>query len=136
MRRLRAFFLRFAGLLRRQRRERELADELESHFQLHVEDNLRAGMSRDEARRSALLKFGGVEKTKEEYRDRGSLPAIEAILRDFYYGARMLRRSPSYTAMALVALALGIGANTAIFSVVNAVVIEPLPYPHADRLVR
>src|SRR6266478_781904 len=134
MRLLRAWFLRLGGLFSRARRERELADELESHLQLHIEDNLRAGMTPVEARRQALIKLGGVEQTKEIYRDRRGIPLVESLIQDVRYGLRMLAKSPGFTAIALLTLALGIGGTTAIFSVVYGVLIDPWPYPHSDRL--
>jgi predicted permease len=135
VRHMRALFLRLGGLFRKESRERELAVEIESHLQLHIDDNLRAGMSKTDARRDAIMKLGGIEQTKEAYRDRKSLPALETLLRDFRYGLRMLRKNPGFTFVVVFTLALGIGANTAIFSVLESQLWRPLPFPDSERLV-
>ncbi len=133
MKKLRASFVRVANLFFKQRRERELAAEIESHLQFHVDDNLRAGMTPEEARRQALMKLGG-EATKEAWRDRSTLPFVELLLQDLRYAMRQLLKSPGFAATAILVLALGIGASTAIFSAVNPILFEPLPYPQASRI--
>ncbi len=135
MRYLRALITRFAELFRKPRRERELVAEMESHLQMHIDDNLRSGMTPQEARRQALLRLGGIEQTKEIYRDRKSLPIIESLLRDLRYGLRVLRKNPGFTTVAVLTLAIGIGANTAIFSVLESQLWRPLPFPDSERLV-
>src|SRR5262249_40095632 len=110
-------------------------EELESHVQMHIDDNMRAGMSHDEARRQALIKLGGVDQTRERYRDRQRLPWLEMASEDVRFALRLMARGPGFTAVILVTLAIGIGANTVMFSVVNTLLIRPLPYGEASKLL-
>src|SRR5438132_9709489 len=125
MRQMRAWLLRFGGLFRKARQDRDFSVEMNSHLQLHIEDNLRSGMSPTEARRQALIKLGGVEQTKEIYRDRRGLPLLETLFHDLRFAFRMLRKNPGFTCVAVLTLALGIGVNTAIFTAFDALVLRP-----------
>lgn len=136
MKRLRELIQRLGGLFNQQDKDRELDDEIESHLQMHNEDNLRLGMTPEEARREALIKLGGIESMKEAYRDQRGLPVLETLWQDVRYGTQQLRKNPGFTAVAVLTLALGIGANTSMFSVLNAILFRSLPYFDSERLVR
>ena len=135
MKALRAGLIRLSGLLNRARRERDLADMVESHLQMHIDDNLRSGMTPEEARRDAILKLGGVESTKEAYRDRSTIPFLDNLSRDVRFAFRQLRQNPGFTCTAILVLALGMCAAVSIFAFVDAALIKPLPYRNPSQLV-
>src|SRR5712692_4111118 len=132
----RMFMRRLAALFRRRRLENDLDEELRSHLEMAVELNLHKGMSAEDARREALRSFGGVEQTKENYRDQRGLPMIETTLQDLRFGLRMLRRSPGFSVLAILCLTLGIGANAAVFSWIEGILFRPYPaVTHQERLL-
>jgi putative ABC transport system permease protein len=134
MKTLRATLVRLAGIFSKSRREDDFAAEVEAHLQMQIEDNLRAGMSVVEARRVALVQLGGLEQTRQAYRERGTMPLVENLLYDIRYTFRRCRRDPGFAVTAVIVLSLGIGASAAIFSVVNPILFRPLPYPGAEHI--
>jgi predicted permease len=135
MGKLRALLSRFNDPLIGERQDRELALELDAHLQMLTDDNIRAGVSPEEARRQARIALGGVESVKENCRDRRGLPLLESLSQDLCYAFRILRRSPGFTLVALATLALGIGATTAIFTLIDAVLLKSLPVRDPNALV-
>jgi predicted permease len=132
---LREFGNRVKALFSKSQQDSDLDDELAAHLDLLAQENIRRGMAADEARYAARREFGAVEQIKETYRERRGLPMLETFLKDLRFGARMLRKNPGFTAVAVLTLALGIGATTSIFSVVNTLLLRPLPFPDSNRIV-
>ena len=134
MRAIRSFWVRFIGLFQADRRENELDEEMAYHLERRIEDGLRSGLTREEARRVALIESGGLGLAKEAWRERRGLPLLEDLFRDVRFALRTLRRNLGFSAMALLTLGLGIGANAAIFSLVDAFLLKPLPVKDPQEL--
>jgi len=135
MKSLRRFFIRLANFATGQRADQRLQDELAEHFAFQVDENLRAGIPPTEARRQAAIKLGAAEAIREQHHAEQSLPFIENLLSDLRYAVRMLRKSPGFALIAIATMALGVGATTAIYSVIDATLLHPLPYPNPAELV-
>jgi predicted permease len=136
MRTLRRFFKRLTSWATTQQDEERLQAEIAEHLAMQTAENIQAGLSPIEARRQAMLKFGGVEAMKVEYRDQKGLPFLETLAQDLRYAFRQLAASPGFAFIAIATMALGVGATTAIYSVIDATLLHPLPYPNPSELVR
>src|ERR1700722_13273261 len=135
MRILRRFFARLLNLGANRAQDERLREEIEGHIALQTQENIRAGVSPVEARRRAILKFGGVEGIKQEYRAKRGLPLVENFLQDVRFAIRGLRRTPGLTAFVAITLALGIGMTSATFSMVDGLIFRPYPVPHPGNVV-
>src|SRR5580700_5872245 len=133
---LRRFFIRLSNFTTGRRADQRLREEMAEHLALQAEENLRAGMSPVEARRQAALKLGAAQAIREQHHAEQGLPLAENFLGDLFFAFRMLHRSPGFSVIAIATIALGVGATTAIYSVIDATLLHPLPYPNPSELVR
>jgi hypothetical protein len=134
-RKLRTLWMRLSGLLRKPQGDHDFEDELASHVAMHMEDGIRAGLSTEEARRQALIRLGGAEQTRQAYRERRGLPWLETFVFDLVYSLRRLVQRPALTAIAVLSIGLGIGANGTIFSMVSRFVLRPAPVGDPSTLL-
>jgi predicted permease len=133
---LRRFLIRLSNFVTRRSTDQRLREEIAGHLAFQTEENLRAGMSPAEARRQARLKLGAAEAIREDHHAEQSLPFVENLFQDLRFAVRMLLRSPGFSLIVIATMALGVGATTAIYSVIDATLLHPLPYPHPSELVR
>jgi hypothetical protein len=133
---LREGLRRVGSFFQKRRRDTELDAEVAAHLEFAMEENMSRGMSREEARRQALIRFGGVSQAKEQQRDARGLPWLDVLMQDMRFTFRTLGRDRSFTVIAVIILGLGIGANIAVFSVVNTILLRPLPFQKPKQLVR
>src|SRR5690348_9866937 len=131
---IRTLFSRLHNLVRERAMERELETEIASHLRFAIEDNLSKGMSSNEAERQARISFGGPQQSKESHRESRGLPFLDTLLRDIRYTLRTLWRDRAFAAIAILILALGIGGNIAVFSIVNTLLLRPLPFANSSQL--
>src|ERR1700728_4132897 len=136
MRFLRRFFIRLSNFATGRRADQRVREEMAEHLALQTEENLRAGMAPVEARRQVALKLGGSQVIREHHNAEQSLPLAENLLFDLRFAFRTLHRSPGFSLIAIATIALGVGATTAVYSVIDATLLHPLPYPHPSELVR
>src|ERR1700761_8281781 len=132
---IRVLLNRCASMLRKRSLDADLDEELRAHIEIAVEENLRRGMAPRAARREALRSFGGLTQYKERYRTQRGLPWFETVVQDARYALRQLRKSPGFTATVILTLALGVGAVTAVFSVVNGVLLRPYAFEESGRVI-